>query len=159
MAKETKQKQAAVETEELAEMPEEEEAAKETAIAPVEEEAPEEVAEAKATAKPKKKKDEDFVEEKFYTIPLSRALVRPPKKRAPRAIQLIKEFINRHMKVDAKISGDEDEQETPQLLISEELNEKIWTRGIEKPPRRIKVRATKDKDGNVVVYLAETAKP
>jgi large subunit ribosomal protein L31e len=35
------------------------------------------------------------------------------------------------------------------------VNEKVWSRGIEKPPRKIKVRATKDKDGNVTVYLAE----
>jgi large subunit ribosomal protein L31e len=44
----------------------------------------------------------------------------------------------------------------PQLVISKEVNEKIWDRGIEKPPRKIKTRVTKDKDGNVTVYLAET---
>src|SRR5665648_105665 len=57
----------------------------------------------------KKKKDEQIVEERFYTIPLSRALVRPPKKRAPRAIQLIKEFVNRHMKMAMKATEDEEE--------------------------------------------------
>jgi len=82
--------------------------------------------------------------------------VRPPKKRAPRAMQLIREFINKHMKVEIKVSEEEEEEELPQLVISEELNEKVWGRGIEKPPRKIKVRATKDKDGNVTVYLAET---
>jgi len=40
-------------------------------------------------------------------------------------------------------------------VISQEVNEKIWSRGIEKPPRKIRVRVTKDKDGNVTVYLAE----
>ena len=108
-------------------------------------------------AKPKKKKkDDQIIEERFYTIPLSRALVRPPKKRAPRAIQLIKEFVNRHMKIAMKVT--EDEEELPQLIISKEVNEKIWDRGIEKPPRKIKTRITKDKDGNVTVYLAETQK-
>jgi len=81
--------------------------------------------------------------------------VRPPKKRAPRAIQLVKEFINRHMKVETQVSEEEEEEELSRLIISEEVNEKIWGKGIEKPPRRIKVRATKDKDGNVTVYLAE----
>ncbi len=115
--------------------------------------------EAVEEAKPKKKKkDEQIVEERFYTIPLSRALVRPPKKRAPRAMQLIKEFVNRHMKIAMKVTEEEEEEELPQLIISKEVNEKIWDRGIEKPPRKIKTRITKDKDGNVTVYLAETQK-
>jgi large subunit ribosomal protein L31e len=161
MAKETKQEQVPKEEEleELKELPEEattEQVTKEPEAEAVEEAAPEE---AKEESKQKrKKKEEEIVEERFYTIPLQRALVRPPKKRAPRAIQLIQEFINRHMKVEMKASEEEEEEELPKLIISEELNEKIWGRGIEKPPRRIKVRATKDKDGNVTVYLAETQK-
>ena len=161
MAKETKVKQVPKD-EEIAELdlPVEEqlgteEVAKEQAPA---EEAPakEEVAE---EAKPKKKKkDEEIVEERFYTIPLSRALVRPPKKRAPRAMQLIKIFVTKHMKLAMKVSEEEEEEELPQLVISKEVNEKVWDRGIEKPPRKIKVRITKDKDGNVTVYLAETQK-
>ncbi len=167
MPKETKQEQAPKEDqelEELADLPEEEstqEAAAEQA--PAEEQpAPTEEAEEEAKAeeeapKPKrKKKEEEIAEERFYTIPLQKALVRPPKKRAPRAMQLIKLFINKHMKVEVKAS--EEEEELPQLSISEEVNEKIWGKGIEKPPRRIKVRATKDRDGNVTVYLAETQK-
>jgi large subunit ribosomal protein L31e len=112
-------------------------------------------AEEKAKPKKKKKEEEEIVEERFYTIPLSRALVRPPKKRAPRAIQLIKAFITKHMKLAVKVSEDEEEEELPQLIISTEVNEKVWDRGIEKPPRKIRVRAAKDKDGNVTVYLAE----
>ena len=153
MAKETtKQVTKEQETEELAilseEEPDTEIVAKEQT--PAQEEVVEE-------AKPKKKKkDEQIVEERFYTIPLSRALVRPPKKRAPRAMQLIKEFVNRHMKIAMKVT--EEEEELPQLIISKEVNEKVWDRGIEKPPRKIKTRITKDKDGNVTVYLAETQK-
>ena len=111
-----------------------EEAAKEEA--PVEEQPAEE--EAEEEAKPKKKKEEEeIVEERTYTIPLSRALVRPPKKRAPRAMQLIKTFITKHMKLEMKVSEEEEEEELPQLIISQEVNEKIWDRGIEKPPRKI----------------------
>jgi large subunit ribosomal protein L31e len=158
MPKETKQEQAATqEVEELAEAPQEEQvqAAEITpaqAETPAKEEAPEEVAEAKTKHK---KKEEEIVEERFYTIPLSRALVRPPKKRAPRAMQLIKLFVTKHMKLQIKVSEEEEEEELPQLVVSKEINEKVWSRGIEKPPRKIKTRVTKDKDGNVTVYLAE----
>ncbi|HLN90152.1 MAG TPA: 50S ribosomal protein L31e [Candidatus Binatia bacterium] len=147
------------EVEELAtELPAEEEPKTEVAVseqAPIEEKpAEEEVAE---EVKPKKKKkEEEIVEERFYTIPLGKALVRPPKKRAPRAMQLIKIFVTKHMKLEIKVSEEEEEEEMPQLVVSKEVNEKVWERGIEKPPRKIKVRTTKDKDGNVTVYLAET---
>ena len=121
--------------------------------APVEEKP---VEEAEEEAKPKKKKaEEEIVEERTYTIPLSRALNRPPKKRAPRAMQLLKVFVTKHMKLEMKVSEEEEEEELPQLIISQEVNQKIWDRGIEKPPRKIRVRAAKDKDGNVTVYLAE----
>jgi large subunit ribosomal protein L31e len=156
MAKETQVKQASKdeELEEQADLPEEEAPLEETAAepAPMEEAAPE-----KEEAKPKrKKKDEEIVEERFYTIPLSKAMVRPPKKRAPRAMQLLKIFVTKHMKLEMKVSEEEEIEELPQLVISQEVNEKIWDRGIEKPPRKIKTRVTKDKDGNVTVHLAET---
>jgi large subunit ribosomal protein L31e len=136
------------EDENATEKPTEETSKEETSV----EEQP---AEEKAKPKKKKKDEEEIVEERIYTIPLSRALVRPPKKRAPRAIQLIKAFITKHMKLAVKVSEDEEEEELPQLIISPEVNEKVWDRGIEKPPRKIRVRAAKDKDGNVTVYLAE----
>jgi large subunit ribosomal protein L31e len=159
MAKEENQtSQLAKEDEELEQLPEEEPLTEEAALQ--EQEAKEEVpkeAEAEAEAKPKrKKKEEDIVEERFYTIPLQSALARPPKKRAPRAMQLVKAFVTKHMKLEMKVSEEVEEEELPQLIVSKEVNEKIWDKGIEKPPRRIKVRATKDKDGNVTVYLAET---
>jgi len=59
------------------------------------------------------------------------------------------------MKMGMKVSEDEEAEELPQLVVTQEVNEKVWTRGIEKPPRKIKVRVTKDKDGNVTVHLAE----
>jgi large subunit ribosomal protein L31e len=80
--------------------------------------------------------------ERIYTIPLRKAWVAPRKKRTPRAIRLIREFVKRHMKSD-------------QIIITNEVNEKVWERGIEKPPRRIRVKVVKDKEGIVTVYLAE----
>jgi large subunit ribosomal protein L31e len=156
MVKEDKEEQQKTEeAEELPDLNEDEnakgeEAAKEEAPA---EEQPAEEEEAKP--RKKKKEEEEIVEERTYTIPLQKALVRPPKKRAPRAMQLIKAFVTKHMKLEMKVSEEEEEEELPQLIISQEVNEKIWDKGIEKPPRKIRVRAAKDKDGNVTVYLAE----
>ncbi|MEM1538895.1 MAG: 50S ribosomal protein L31e [Candidatus Bathyarchaeia archaeon] len=106
-------------------------------------------------AKPKLKKEaeEDIVEERFYTIPLRKAWLMPPNKRAPKAVRILKEFIKKHMKLEANV--EEEEAEPKKLIISNEVNEKIWSRGIEKPPRKIRIRAARDKNGNVTVYLAE----
>ena len=41
------------------------------------------------------------------------------------------------------------------IVITNELNEEIWSRGIEKPPRKIRVKAVKDKEGTVTLHLAE----
>jgi large subunit ribosomal protein L31e len=124
--------------------------------APVEAEEEEaEEKEEKPAKKKKKGEEEEIVEERVYTIPLGKATVRPPKKRAPRAIQLIRAFVTKHMKVEMHLEEEEEEGELPRVIISSEINEKVWGRGIEKPPRKIRVRAAKDSDGNVTVYLAE----
>ncbi len=156
MVKEVEEVAQKAEEEEMPDLGEEETVEEQEAVEAVPaEEKPSEVAE-EEEAKPKKKKaEEEIVEERTYTVPLSRALVRPPKKRAPRAMQLLKIFITKHMKLEMKVSEEEEEEELPQLIISKEVNEKIWEKGIEKPPRKIRVRAAKDKDGNVTVHLAE----
>jgi len=158
MPEEIKQEQIAQEElkeEPVAEAPQEEQL-ETTEIKEAEAPAKEEAPEVEAEEKPKrKKKEEEIVEERFYTIPLQKALIRPPKKRTPRAMQLLKIFVTKHMKLEMKVSEEEEEEELPKLIISKEVNEKIWARGIEKPPRKIKTRVTKDKDGNVTVYLAE----
>ena len=127
----------------------------ETEETPAETEKEAEEKEEEKPAKKKKGKEEEIVEERVYTIPLGKASVRPPKKRAPRAIQLIRAFITKHMKLEIRLEEEEEEGELPKLIISKEVNEKIWDRGIEKPPKKIRVRAAKDSDGNVTVYLAE----
>jgi large subunit ribosomal protein L31e len=110
-------------------------------------------AEAKIEKPKKKAKDDDIVLERIYTVPLQKALIRPPKKRSPRAMQLLKIFIARHMKMPTTVAEEDDE--LPQLIVNPEVNEKIWRQGIEKPPRKIRVRVTKDRADNVTVYLAE----
>jgi large subunit ribosomal protein L31e len=124
-------------------------------------ETPEEVEPGEAEAeekeveeKPEKKtEEEEIVEERIYTIPLRRAWIAPRKKRAPRAMRIVRSFIQRHMKVETEVKGEEEEE--GRLVISNEVNEKLWSRGIEKPPRNIRVRAVKDKEGVVTLYLAE----
>jgi large subunit ribosomal protein L31e len=111
--------------------------------------------EAKPRRRKKKEEEEEFAEERVYTIPLGKAWVRPPKKRAPRAMQMIRDFVTKHMKLEMRVDAEEERGELPKLVISNDVNEKVWSRSIEKPPRKIRVRAAKDKEGNVTVFLAE----
>ena len=139
--------------EELEEILAEEEPAEE-AVEAEEEAAPEEE-EVKPRRRKEKEEEEEFVEERVYTIPLGKAWIRPPKKRAPRAMQIIKAFVTKHMKLEMRVEEEEEKEELPRLIISNDVNEQVWGRGIEKPPRKIRVRAAKDKEGNVTVFLAE----
>ena len=147
-AEPTEEEAAEIETAETLEK--EEEAAEEKVE--VEEELPPTEEEVKPP--PPKEMEEEIVEERTYTIPLSKAYITPPNKRAPKAMRIIKDFVKRHMKLEARMEG-EDEEEPRRLIVSNTVNERVWRRGIEKPPRKIRVRAAKDKDGNVTVYLAE----
>jgi large subunit ribosomal protein L31e len=116
----------------------------------------EEEEKAEAPTREKKEKEEEIVEERIYTVPLSKAWIMPPRKRAPRAMRMLRSFMVKHMKLEAHKEAEGEEEEEPKnLVISNEVNERIWGRGIEKPPRKIRVRAAVDKDGNVTVYLAE----
>jgi large subunit ribosomal protein L31e len=117
-----------------------------------EEEAEEFLEAEKIRRKKKKEPEEDIVEERFYTIPLRKAWIVPRKKRAPKAAKIVKSFVMKHMKV--RTGGDGDE-EPERLVIDNEVNEKLWDRGIEKPPRKIRVRVVKNNEGVVTVLLAE----
>jgi len=109
----------------------------------VEEKPPEkEVAkEEKPSLKAGEKAEEEIevVEEKLYTVNFRKAWITPRGKRTPRAVRMLREFVKRHMK-------------TEDVIISNEINEKLWSRSIKKPPRRMRVRVVKDKEGNVIVF-------
>jgi large subunit ribosomal protein L31e len=83
---------------------------------------------------------EEIIDERIYVIPLAKARKGPRNKWAKKSIRFLREFMIRHFKPES-------------LVISQEVNEFIWKRGIQKPPRKVKVRATKNIDGLVVVYL------
>ena len=106
----------------------------------------------KRARKEKDEMEEDIVEERFYTIPLRKVWISPRKKRAPKAATLVRSFVLKHMKVQTEA---DEEEELEKLVIDNEVNEKLWSRGIEKPPRKIRVRVVKDKEGVVTVLLAE----
>lgn len=86
--------------------------------------------------------EEDIVEERVYTIPLRKAWIAPVKKRVPRGVRLVRGFVQKHMKVEDPI-------------ITPEVNEYLWKRGIEGLPRRVRVRVTRDGDGIVTVHLVQ----
>ncbi len=121
--------------------------------APAEAEKEEKPAEEK---KAKKEEEEEIVEERIYTVPLGKAWIMPPRRRVPRAMRMLRAFVTKHMKLEVRKETEGEEEEEPgKLIIDNEVNLKIWSRGIEKPPRKIRVRVAKDKEDNVTVYLAE----
>ena len=83
-------------------------------------------------------------EERILTVPLRKAWDLPRTKRVPGAIKIIRTFVQRHMHAAAE-----------DVWIDPRVNEKLWTRGIQKPPRRIKIKATKFEDELVEVSLPE----
>jgi len=85
---------------------------------------------------------EEIVDKRIYIIPLAKARRGPRNKWAKKGVRYLREFMERHFKPES-------------LVISQEVNEAIWAHGIQKPPRKIKIRATKNIDGLVVCYLAE----
>ncbi len=87
--------------------------------------------------------EEEIIDERIYTVPLRRAYWTGSRlRRSNRAVRILRKFVERHMKPE-------------EIVILAEVNEKIWSRGIQKPPRRIRIRATKNSDNLVRVYLAE----
>jgi large subunit ribosomal protein L31e len=80
--------------------------------------------------------------ERVYIIPLRDVKRVPRTIRSPKAIRLVREFLQKHMKSD-------------DIKIDSSVNEKIWERGIQKVPPKIKVKATKEEDGSVSVTLVE----
>jgi large subunit ribosomal protein L31e len=87
--------------------------------------------------------EEEIIDERIYTVPLRKAYWTGSRlRRSNRAVRILREFVERHMKPE-------------EVVIQAEVNERIWERGIQKPPRRIRIRATKNSDNLVRVYLAE----
>ena len=74
--------------------------------------------------------------ERIYNVPLRKGFKKAVRyKKAKKAVKTLKEFLAKHMKVDIK-----------NVKIGPIVNEKIWERGIRKPPHHVKVTAVKEDD-------------
>jgi len=78
-------------------------------------------------------------------VPLRAAWAVPRTQRAARAMKEIRKHVSRHMKME------EDEE----LWIDEAVNHAIWARGIQKPPRKIRLVVTREEGFPIEVKLVE----
>lgn len=91
--------------------------------------------------------------ERVFTIPLTITKQVPKTKRAARALKEIREFVRQHMA--DKTIRDEEHKLKQDVWIDYRLNELIWSRGIENPPRKVRVKAIRFEDGLIEVSLPE----
>jgi len=82
--------------------------------------------------------------ERIYIIPLRRAKIGPTSRAVPRAVDDIRHFLMKHMKVEQK-----------NVWIDSTLNKQLWKHGKFWVPSKIRVRAVKFEDGVVEATLPE----
>lgn len=82
-------------------------------------------------------------DERIYTVPFSKAFDYVRTRRLKRVLSLLRAFVARHSKVAEK-----------EVRISEKLNAKLWERGIQKPPRKIKIKVLRE-GGMARAYLVD----
>lgn len=75
------------------------------------------------------KEEEDT--ETLYNIPLKGLKMTRRSKRSSQAIKYIRQYIAKHMKADEK-----------DIWVDPRINELIWKRGIQKPPRFVRVKVS-----------------
>ncbi len=81
--------------------------------------------------------------ERTYTIPLKATRTLPVTRRAATSIRIIKDYVARHTKED-------------EIAIDEAVNERLWARGMARPPRAITVKVEDDPEGEgLLVSLSE----
>ncbi len=83
-----------------------------------------------------------MADEKIFVIPLGEVKKAPHYKRARRAAKLVRAYLIKHMKSE-------------DVKLDPKINEKLFERGVKKPPTRIRVKAVKDDDGLVNATLVE----
>jgi len=77
----------------------------------------------------------------IYTIPLREAFKAPTTKRANKAVKIVKRFLAEKLSLE-------------DVKLDSSVNNALWNRGMEKPPRRIKLEVTREGD-DTIVKLAE----
>ena len=79
------------------------------------------------------------MEEKVFTINLRKdGLKTSRQKKSNRASSAVREYLRKHMKTD-----------TGNIRIGNSINKEIWSRGNQKPPAKIKIKAIRPDDGLV----------
>ncbi|RUM32998.1 MAG: 50S ribosomal protein L31e [Archaeoglobus sp.] len=82
--------------------------------------------------------------ERVYTIRLKHKMKKYPRwLRSKKAVKYVRNFLARHLKA-----------EKDKVKIDSSINEKIWERGAQNPPSKIRIRVVKFDDGVVEAELA-----
>ncbi len=76
-----------------------------------------------------------------YVVNLREAFKAPRQKRAAKAARYLRSFVAKHVKKE-------------DVRIDTSLNEKLWARGIENPPHKLKIKVAEQEDGSVLVSSA-----
>jgi large subunit ribosomal protein L31e len=83
-------------------------------------------------------------EEQIISIPLKVTKAAPRTKKAEKAMAEVREQVAKHMK--AKLED---------IWVDQAVNESLWSRSMQKPPSKVRVKAVKFEDGLVEVSLPE----
>lgn len=76
-----------------------------------------------------------------YNVPLRKEFIKSPEyKRAKKAVNALRAFLQKHMKSE-------------DVKLGKYLNQAVWARGMKHPPHHIKVIVTKEDDGKVFAEL------
>ncbi len=89
----------------------------------------------------KRKKEKAALEERKFTVGLQKLYSFPKKRRANKAITLLKRFVFKHLRL-----GERD------VLLSSKLNQQLWKKGREHVPRKLDIKVIVDK-GKANVFL------
>ena len=79
-----------------------------------------------------------------YIVPLQRAYEKPRTRRSNVAVKEVFDFLFKHTR-----------KKKEDIIIAKEVNEYIWKRGIEKPPRKVAI-SIRQKDNKVYVFLKDS---
>jgi large subunit ribosomal protein L31e len=79
-----------------------------------------------------------------YMVPLRRAYEKPRTRRSNVAVKEVFDFLYKHTR-----------KKKEDIIIAKEVNEFIWKRGIQKPPRRVAI-SIREKEGKVYVFLKDS---
>ncbi|MEM0128296.1 MAG: 50S ribosomal protein L31e [Thermoplasmatales archaeon] len=81
------------------------------------------------------------------TISLREIIYAPRKRRSPAAVSLLRRRVSRFVKVPME-----------NVWIDDAVNKLIWSRGIEKPPKKLRVKILKiEEDNSAEVLLTDKA--